>query len=124
MAAIALLGVLHWWVHHPDFSSFSSSFSSSPPRYMGATAKRMFEDEKAALLKQIEDECEKYSGKSLPLPTRGGKRGGGGEEGEAEEEGEEEQGVVEDLVPRQDISGKLDEALCDKLKDKNWKVSF
>jgi len=102
VAAIALLGVLHW--------------------YMGATAKRMFEDEKAALLKQIEDECEKYSGKSLPLPTRGGKRGGGGEEGEAEEEGEEEQGVVEDLVPRQDISGKLDEALCDKLKDKNWKI--
>ena len=29
---------------------------------------------------------------------------------------------MEDLVPRQDISGKLDDELCEKLKDKNWKV--
>ena len=41
-------------------------------RYMGATAKRMFEDEKPALLTQIEAECDKYKGQSLPLPNRGG----------------------------------------------------
>ena len=41
---------------------------------MGATAKRMFEDEKPAVLTQIEAECAKYTGQSLPIPTRGGKR--------------------------------------------------
>ena len=29
---------------------------------------------------------------------------------------------MEDLVPRQDIAPKLTEELCDKLKDKNWKI--
>ena len=29
---------------------------------------------------------------------------------------------MEDLVPRQDISAKLSDELCDKLKDKNWKI--
>ena len=41
---------------------------------MGATAKRMFEDEKPAMLSQIEAECDKYKGQSLPIPSRGGKR--------------------------------------------------
>ena len=101
-AAIQLLGVLHW--------------------YMGATAKRMFEDEKAAVLSQIDVECEKYSGKSLPIPSRGGRaRQGVEEEGD---DGEEEaaDAPMEDLVPRQDISGKLDDELCEMLKDKNWKL--
>merc|ERR1719187_320244 len=101
-AAIQLLGVLHW--------------------YMGATAKRMFEDEKAAVLSQIDAECEKYSGKSLPIPSRGGRAKQGVEkEGD---DGEEEAGdaPMEDLVPRQDLSGKLDDELCEMLKDKNWKV--
>ena len=53
-AAIGLLGVLHW--------------------YMGATAKRMFEDEKPAVLTQIEAECDKYKGQSLPIPSRGGRK--------------------------------------------------
>ena len=30
--------------------------------------------------------------------------------------------AMEDLVPRQDISGKLDEAFVEMLNDKNWKV--
>ena len=47
------LGILHW--------------------YMGSTAKRMFEDEKAAVLQQIETECNKYAGESLPIPSRGNK---------------------------------------------------
>ena len=53
-AAIGLLAVLVW--------------------YMGDTARRMFEDEKAAVLSQINAECEKYKGLSLPIPSRGGKR--------------------------------------------------
>ena len=68
-AAIQLLGVLHW--------------------YMGATAKRMFEDEKAAVLSQIDVECEKYSGKSLPIPSRGGRARQGVEE-EGDDGGDEE----------------------------------
>ena len=39
-------------------------------RYMGNTAKRMFEDEKPAVVKQIDDECQKYAGQSLPIPTK------------------------------------------------------
>jgi hypothetical protein len=38
---------------------------------MGATARRMFEDEKAAVLQQIDAECEKYKGQALPIPARG-----------------------------------------------------
>ena len=29
---------------------------------------------------------------------------------------------MEDLVPRQEIASKLTDELCDKLKDKNWKI--
>lgn len=99
-AAIGLLGVLHW--------------------YMGATAKRMFEDEKPAMLTQIEAECDKYKGQSLPIPSRGGKR----KEGSADVEEEEYEAEVpmEDLVPRTDIAPKLTEELCDKLKAGNWKI--
>ncbi len=39
--------------------------------YMGATARRMFEDEKPAILQQIDAECEKYAGQALPIPARG-----------------------------------------------------
>ena len=42
------------------------------------------------------------------------------EEGDTGEE--EEPMAMEDLVPRQDISGKLDHQLCEMLKDKHWKV--
>ena len=103
-SAIQLLAVLHW--------------------YMGDAAKRMFEDEKPAVVSQIDTECQKYAGQSLPIPTKG-LRGGGsrGGEGEGGEEGEEEEPLaMEDLVPRQDISGKLDEELCEMLRDKNWKI--
>ena len=100
-AAISLLAVLHW--------------------YMGDTAKRMFEDEKGAIKSQIDSECDKYTGQSLPIPSRGGKKKDGG--GEAAEDDEYEvDAPMEDLVPRQDISGKLGDDLCGKLNDKNWKT--
>ena len=41
---------------------------------------------------------------------------------EEEEQEQEVEAPIEDLVPRQDISSKLSEELCDKLKDKNWKI--
>lgn len=100
-AAISLLAVLHW--------------------YMGDTAKRMFEDEKAALKGQIDTECEKYAGQSLPIPSRGSKKKDGSGEA-ADDEEEEAEAPIEDLVPRQDISAKLNDDLCGKLNDKNWKI--
>ena len=100
-AAIGLLAVLHW--------------------YMGATAKRMFEDEKDAIKTQIEAECDKYKGLSLPIPARGGKVKEDTGENNQEEEAEVET-HIEDLVPRQDISAKLSDELCAKLGDKNWKI--
>ena len=100
-AAIGLLAVLHW--------------------YMGATAKRMFEDEKDAIKTQIDNECEKYKGLSLPIPTRGGKLKEDAGDNNLEEEAEAET-PIEDLVPRQDISSKLTDELCAKLSDKNWKI--
>jgi len=100
-AAIALLAVLHW--------------------YMGATVKRMFEDEKDAIKNQIDAECDKYNGQSLPIPTRGGKKKQGNDNDQEEEEVEAD-APMEDLVPRQDISSKLNDELCGKLNDKNWKI--
>ena len=45
-------------------------------------------------------------------------------EGSADVEKEEYKAEIpmEDLVPRQDITSKLSEELCDELKDKNWKI--
>lgn len=100
-AAIGLLAVLHW--------------------YMGATAKRMFEDEKDAIKTQIDKECDKYKDLSLPIPTRGGKLKEEAGDNNLEEESEFET-QTEDLVPRQDISPKLNDDLCSKLSDKNWKI--
>ena len=51
-----------------NFANFSSGILHW---YMGSMAKRMFEDEKAAVLKAIDDECNKYAGQALPIPTRG-----------------------------------------------------
>ena len=101
-AAIGLLAVLHW--------------------YMGATAKRMFEDEKEAIKSQIDAECDKYSGQALPIPTRGGKKKEGGVDDVNDAEEFEAEAPMEDLVPRQDISAKLGDDLCAKLNDKNWKI--
>ena len=39
-----------------------------------------------------------------------------------EEEEYEAEIPMEDLVPRQEIASKLTDELCDKLKDKNWKI--
>jgi len=100
-AAIGLLAVLHW--------------------YMGPTAKRMFEDEKDSIKSQIDTECDKYTGQNLPIPSRGGKKKDAGGDANDEEEYEAE-APMEDLVPRQDISGKLSDDLCGKLNDKNWKI--
>lgn len=101
-AAISLLGVMYL--------------------YMGASLRMFFEDEKAALLAQIDAEFEKMQGQTPPAPTRGSiKRTGGQEEGEeAKEEGGA--GDIMDLLPRTDISDKITEDMVSKVGDKNWNI--
>lgn len=100
--SIQLLAIIHW--------------------YMGAIAKRMFENEKAALLEQIDKECDKFKGQALPIPTRGGKAKSGGGQDDGDVEDEEAEVQMEDLVPRQNIAGSITDELIEMLKDKNWKI--
>uniref|UniRef100_A0A8C4NLI9 TOG domain-containing protein n=2 Tax=Eptatretus burgeri TaxID=7764 RepID=A0A8C4NLI9_EPTBU len=109
--------------------------------YMGPRFRTFFEDEKQALLTQIDAEFEKVKGQAPPAPTRGvafrrsyenvcdvddggGGGGGGGAGGreKADEDVEEDGDIVEDLLPRTDISSKITNELVTKLSDKNWKI--
>uniref|UniRef100_A0A8C7H2U5 Cytoskeleton associated protein 5 n=1 Tax=Oncorhynchus kisutch TaxID=8019 RepID=A0A8C7H2U5_ONCKI len=104
-AAITLLGVMYL--------------------YMGAPLRMFFEDEKPALLKQIDDEFEKMQGQSPPTAFRGARKGGAEEDGEEADEQEEDGGGapdVMDLLPRTDISDKITQDIVDKVGDKNWKI--
>uniref|UniRef100_A0A8C8MEV0 TOG domain-containing protein n=1 Tax=Oncorhynchus tshawytscha TaxID=74940 RepID=A0A8C8MEV0_ONCTS len=104
-AAITLLGVMYL--------------------YMGAPLRMFFEDEKPALLKQIDDEFEKMQGQSPPTAFRGARKGGAEEDGEEADEQEEDGGGapdVMDLLPRTDISDKITQDMVDKVGDKNWKI--
>ncbi|XP_062245038.1 cytoskeleton-associated protein 5 isoform X2 [Platichthys flesus] len=107
-AAITLLGVMHL--------------------YMGAPLRMFFEDEKPALLAQIDAEFEKMKGQSPPAPTRFNKRAAAEEAGDDGEEQDEEGGAaaggqdIMDLLPRTDISDKITSDLVSKIGDKNWKI--
>uniref|UniRef100_A0A3B3DRX9 Cytoskeleton associated protein 5 n=1 Tax=Oryzias melastigma TaxID=30732 RepID=A0A3B3DRX9_ORYME len=106
-AAIALLGVMHL--------------------YMGAPLRMFFEDEKPALLSQIDAEFEKMQGQTPPAPTRFTRKSASAEdEGDEGEEHEEDGGGggqdVMDLLPRSDIGDKISSDLVSKIGDKNWKI--
>lgn len=92
--------------------------------YMGAPLRMFFEEEKPALLAQIDAEFEKMKGQTPPVPTRGSsKSGGGGDDGEVGEEQEEDSPAdVMDLLPRSEISDKITSDLVSKIEDKNWKI--
>ncbi|CAJ1057302.1 cytoskeleton-associated protein 5 isoform X3 [Xyrichtys novacula] len=94
--------------------------------YMGAPLRMFFEDEKPALLAQIDAEFEKMQGQSPPAPTRFNKKAAaddGGDEGEEQDEdgGGGGQDIM-DLLPRTDISDKITSDLVSKIEDKNWKI--
>ncbi|XP_062513637.1 cytoskeleton-associated protein 5-like isoform X2 [Corticium candelabrum] len=97
-AAISLLGVMHM--------------------YMGSQLRMFLEDEKPALLSQIDAEFARVADTSPPNPTRGA----------SEEERESKEGAVAqkvsmaDLMPRTDVSGKFKSDIIKGLGDKNWKV--
>ncbi|XP_009997850.1 PREDICTED: cytoskeleton-associated protein 5 isoform X3 [Chaetura pelagica] len=91
--------------------------------YVGPPLRMFFEDEKPALLSQIDAEFEKMQGQMAPAPTRGISRHstGGGDDGEEEEQEDVGNDVV-DLLPRTDISDKISPELVSKIGDKNWKI--
>uniref|UniRef100_A0AAQ5ZNE7 TOG domain-containing protein n=1 Tax=Amphiprion ocellaris TaxID=80972 RepID=A0AAQ5ZNE7_AMPOC len=105
-AAIALLGVMYL--------------------YMGAPLRMFFEDEKPALLAQIDAEFEKMQGQSPPAPIRSTKKSSAAEEdGDDGEEQDEDGGGgqdIMDLLPRTDICDKITSDLVSKIEDKNWKI--
>ncbi len=108
VAAIQLIATLYMFVG-PNFRSF-------------------FEQEKAALLEQIDAEIEKVKGEKPPVPIRGmnvlnvnSQSGGDGSGGAEEEDPVELQKKQEALFPRTDISGEFNETLMNQLNDKNWK---
>uniref|UniRef100_G3PLZ9 Cytoskeleton associated protein 5 n=1 Tax=Gasterosteus aculeatus aculeatus TaxID=481459 RepID=G3PLZ9_GASAC len=105
-AAIALLGVMFL--------------------YMGARLRMFFEDEKPALLVQIDAEFEKMQGQSPPAPIRFTKKSGEEEEGDEGEDQEEDGAAaaqdIMDFLPRTDISDKITCDLLSKIGDKNWKI--
>ncbi|OWF42942.1 cytoskeleton-associated protein 5-like [Mizuhopecten yessoensis] len=92
--------------------------------YMGPTARVFFEDEKAALLQQIDAEIEKVKGEKAPAPTRGPviPTGGDEEDDDDEEGGETEESNSTDLIPRNDVGEKFTPELMAEMADKNWKI--
>ncbi|XP_075694010.1 cytoskeleton-associated protein 5 isoform X2 [Rhinoderma darwinii] len=91
--------------------------------YVGAPLRMFFEEEKPALLAQIDAEFEKMKGQTPPASTRGSsKSGAGGDDGEEGEEQEAAPADIMDLLPRADINDKITSDLVSKMGDKNWKI--
>ncbi|XP_027891721.1 cytoskeleton-associated protein 5 isoform X3 [Xiphophorus couchianus] len=104
-AAITLLGVMYL--------------------YMGQPLRMFFEDEKPALLAQIDAEFEKMQGQSPPAPIRATKKATAEEDGDEGAEQDEDGGAgqdIMDLLPRTDIGDKITSDLVSKIEDKNWKI--
>uniref|UniRef100_A0A8C5LHG6 Cytoskeleton-associated protein 5 n=1 Tax=Jaculus jaculus TaxID=51337 RepID=A0A8C5LHG6_JACJA len=91
--------------------------------YVGPSLRMFFEDEKPALLSQIDAEFEKMQGQSPPAPTRGISKHSisATDEGEDEDPDDGANDVV-DLLPRVEISDKITAELVSKIGDKNWKI--
>ncbi|KAM9470532.1 cytoskeleton-associated protein 5 isoform 2-T2 [Clarias gariepinus] len=92
--------------------------------YMGAPLRMFFEDEKPALLSQIDAEFEKMQGQSPPAPTRGSTKKGAEDDQEEADEEDADGGAADimDLLPRSDISDKITSDMVEKISDKNWKI--
>jgi cytoskeleton-associated protein 5 len=100
--------------------------------YVGPNFRSLFEQEKSAVLEQIDAEIEKVKNEKPPVPIRGKNQpnasasNGGAENGDNDEEDDADDPVqqqlrTEALMPRTDISGLLADSLIDQLNDKNWK---
>ncbi|RDD44949.1 Cytoskeleton-associated protein 5 [Trichoplax sp. H2] len=103
-SAINLLGVMHM--------------------YIGDTLRTFFEDEKSALLSQIDAEFSKVSGQKPPDPIRGlsGNKPNDEKAGSTGASSSATVVNVADLIPRNDISDQITDDLIQELGDKSWKV--
>ncbi|XP_014474078.1 PREDICTED: cytoskeleton-associated protein 5 isoform X2 [Dinoponera quadriceps] len=104
--------------------------------YVGKLLLSFFDGEKPALKQQIEQECEKRHGETPPAPVRGAKAKKAVQNEEDDDEdstesdkrqqplaaGGSEQDLINDLIPRVDVSGHVTDGLLAELADKNWKV--
>ncbi|RNA27578.1 cytoskeleton-associated 5 isoform X1 [Brachionus plicatilis] len=106
-AAVQLIGTVHMYVG-PSFRSF-------------------FEQEKPALLDQIDAEIDKVKAEKAPVPIRGknvpssNSASDGAHRGEEELDPMQAQLQQEALMPRTDIGAQLNEDLINQMNDKNWK---
>lgn len=121
---------------NPAVRSAAISFLGTLYVYMGPQLSMFFENEKPALVQQINAEFEKHAGETPQSPIRGkkeklssnsaGDTGGAGDGGEAGGEEEERESTpvpnIQDMFPRVDISVHITDALVSELGDKNWKV--
>ena len=93
---------------------------------MGPNFRALFDQEKPALLEQIDAEIEKVKGIKPPAPIRGknsasAQSNSGGNGGDNEDDGEEaddpikQQLQAESMMPRTDISSQLTDQLMDQL---------
>ncbi|CAJ0916926.1 unnamed protein product [Ranitomeya imitator] len=78
--------------------------------YMGAPLRMFFEEEKPALLSQIDAEFEKMKGQTPPASSRGSTKSGAGGGGDDEGEDQEDDAPADvmDLLPRAEIRQELE----------------
>lgn len=111
---------------NPVVRNAALSLVSTMHLYMGRTLRTFFEDEKPALLQQIDTELEKSRDLKPPAPIRGVRpksesplpdEDGGGE-------GPRQAAIpnIADMIPRTDISSQITSQLLTDLSDKNWKT--
>ncbi|XP_052800946.1 cytoskeleton-associated protein 5-A-like isoform X2 [Mya arenaria] len=101
-----------------------SALSLLPVLYlhMGQQLRMFFEDEKPALLQQIDAEFEKVKGQKPPAPVRGMKPTDDEDEEDEADGGRDEEDSPVDLIPRNDVGDRFSGDLIESLSDKNWKV--
>lgn len=94
--------------------------------YMGPTLRVFYENEKSALLQQIDAEFEKVKGEKPPAPIRGvSPSTNDGDDAEGSDNDNDAKGgavPIEDLIPRTDIGDLITEHILAEMADKNWKV--
>ncbi|XP_033006803.1 cytoskeleton-associated protein 5-like [Lacerta agilis] len=103
---------------HPDERASAFSLLGVMYLYVGAPLRVFFEDEKPAVLSQIDMEFEKVSGQHPPSPTRGRCKF-------CRDSGSERRGGDAQPCKRSDavdISQKISKELMSKMQDTSWKV--
>lgn len=99
--------------------------------YAGPSFRGLFDQEKPALLEQIDAEIEKVKALKPPAPIRGknllsaqsgsAQNGDENDADQVEDDPMQQQLQQEALMPRTDISSQLSDQLMEQLNDKNWK---